>query len=170
MITALLLFLRTKKRLAIEYGMIAAVVTLAGTTLALWSQKGKQARQLQATEQRVTVLELVQEQNVATIEDLKRLRHNDARALDGLLTDFKELSARDTQVRQRLRILEQSNEAIRDYLDTPIPLELRCLLDATCYPGNGPGNQDRASVTAQEPARAVLRTTTAPLAGNARPR
>jgi hypothetical protein len=67
-----------------------------------------------------------------TIRELKDLRGQDAKALDGLLNDYKTLAESDSKVRTRLHHLETSNENVRNYLNLPVPAQLDCLLNDTC--------------------------------------
>jgi chromosome segregation ATPase len=126
-------------RLVIEYALIAGVITLAGVAMTLWGAKAKTEivlakteTRLGATENRVTTLESVNQAHEETIRELKDLRGQDAKALDGLLNDYKTLAESDSKVRTRLHHLETSNENVRNYLNLPVPAQLDCLLNDTC--------------------------------------
>lgn len=145
-------------RLVIEYLLIAAVVTLAGVAVALWGAKkkteivlSKTETRLGATEGRVTTLESVNEAHEATIKELKDLRGQDAKALDGLLNDYKILAESDSKVRTRLHNLETSNENVRNYLNLPVPAQLDCLLNDTCTPADKGSDKDRAGKASGKP-------------------
>lgn len=138
-------FIIDKGRLVIEYLLIAAVVALCAVTTTMWIQKNAISAKLDKTKEQVTDLKVKVDLQDATISDLKALRTTDAEALTGLLTDFKSLSKNDATVRDRLRKLEQSNEAVRQYLETPIPVELQCLLAGTCAASGKGGASSPAS-------------------------
>jgi len=147
-------------RLVIEYALIGTVVTLAGVAVALWGAKknteivlSKTETRLTGTEARMTTLESVNQAHEATIKDLKDLRGQDAKALDGLLNDYKLLAESDTKVRTRLHNLETSNENVRNYLNLPVPAQLDCLLNDTCTPANQGSNKDRAGKTSGQSTR-----------------
>lgn len=130
-------FVLSKGRLVIEYLMIAGLVALCAITTTLWFQKNSIAEKLDRTQDQVVRLRDTVEIQGGTIDTLKELRTTDATALTGLLTDYKSLSKNDATVRDRLRKLEQSNEVVRKYMETPIPVELQCLLNGTCAATSG---------------------------------
>lgn len=125
-------FVTSKARLVIEYVLIAAVITLAGVTLTLWSQKNVTENKLVTVQQRLTAVELTRAQQDATIRDLTELRKQDAVALSGLIDDYKALTTSDQTTRRHLKELESSNETVRRYLSHPLPPDLACLLNGTC--------------------------------------
>jgi type II secretory pathway pseudopilin PulG len=136
-------FLKKKRRLVIEYVLIAIVVAVAGFTFSMWLSKERTEKsllttenELQAVRQRLGAVESVNQQQEATIGELKELRLQDAQAFAGLLADYKVLADNDARARKRLATLEKSNETVRNYLNEPIPFELVCLLNRTCDTGN----------------------------------
>lgn len=146
-------------RLVIEYALIGAVVTLAGVAVALWGAKknteitlSKTETRLTATEGRMTTLESVNEAHEKTIVELKELRGQDAKALDGLLGDYKILAEADSKVRTRLHNLETSNENVRNYLNLPVPAQLDCLLNDTCTPADKGSDENRKGGASARPA------------------
>lgn len=147
-------------RLVIEYALIATVVILAGVAVALWGGKKKTEvvlaqteTRLTGAEARMTTLESVNEAHEETIKELKDLRGQDAKALDGLLSDYKMLAEADSRVRTRLHNLETSNENVRNYLNLPVPAQLDCLLNDTCTPADKGSNKDRAGGPSSKPDR-----------------
>lgn len=153
-------FLTSKFRLVIEYGLIAAVVTLCAVAVSLWGAKKRTELNLATTEtrlvrteSRLTTVESVNQAHEETIKDLKTLRGQDAKALDGLLNDYRILAQSDTKVRTRLHNLENSNANVRDYLSLPVPVELRCLLNNTCTPSNPDSDEDRKGTAAERPSK-----------------
>lgn len=148
-VSNLLGFFTSKKRLLIEYMLIAVLLAVAGFTFNLWLNKAKVESKLEAAKKEVKVIqskllaiELVNDVQEKTIEDLRDLRITDAKALTGLLQDYKLLAKRDTEARQRLSALENTNETVRAYLNTPIPAELECLLNNSCRTGSEGGDGD----------------------------
>lgn len=149
-IGSLLGFFKTKKRLVIEYILIALLVATAAFTFTMWLQKLEVEKSLAETrtdlvtvQNRVTVVESVNSELEQTVGNLKELRLEDAKALGGLLRDYKALADRDLQVRRRLSTLEQTNETVREYLNQPLPPELVCMLNNTCEAGTGDTNRSK---------------------------
>ncbi len=153
--TALNFFIQ-KKRLVIEYLLIAILLGTAGALVTLWLQKQGLDKRLESTLERVTVLEITTQQAEEAITNLKNMRARDARALEGLINDFKSLSEDDSRVRSRLKKLEASNETVRKYLDSPVPIALQCLLDGTCEDASG--DKDRSPTATAIPLKAVRGT------------
>lgn len=144
-------FMKNKKRLVIEYALIAVLVAVAGFTFTMWLSKERIEKsllttqlELQTVSSRLNSVEEVNQAQEATISELKELRLKDAQALTGLLTDYKTLADNDYRARQRLSSLEKSNETVRNYLNQPIPPDLVCLLNNTCNAGNSGSDKDRA--------------------------
>ncbi len=155
-------FVTGKKRLLIEYAMIAVVLMIAGFTFNLWlSKKNMQVVLAQAEtelvtmQSRLTTVEFISATQEARITDLSELRLRDAHALTGLLNDYRAMANSDSKVRARLQTLETNNETVRDYLNSPIPPDLKCLLNNTCKGGNPSGGKDGERPTTASPDRAV---------------
>lgn len=148
-------FVKTRSRLAIEYGLIAVLITVAGFTFSLWLSKGKTEKALShaksslaSVQGRLDSVEQINQTQEATIGELKELRLLDAQALTGLLSDYKSLSKSDTRARKRLDTLEKTNEVVRNYLDQRIPPDLVCLLNDTCRAtGTGDTGRDENRAT-----------------------
>lgn len=137
-------FVTGKSRLAIEYGLIAVLIAVAGFTVNLWLSKLKTERDLlqtktdlQSVQKRLVTVEGISQSQEVTISNLRELRLRDAQSLTGLLDDYKALSLSDARARKRLDSLERTNEAVRTYLDQRIPPDLVCLLDGTCATASG---------------------------------
>lgn len=131
-------FCKNKARLAIEYALIAAVVTLAGVVLTMWFQKEQLRTSVAQLEGNVLVLRIANDGHKLQIQSLEKERLQDAKALSGLINDVRDLAERDTAWRKNLGTLESKNEVVRRYLDSPIPADLECMLDETCGTGNRP--------------------------------
>ncbi len=123
---------KDKKRLLIEYIMIAIVVALCGFSLTMWWQKKNQEETIEAMGKKVTILESVTTKQSATIDSLKSQREIDSTSLQSLQQDYKNLWQSDQQSKKRLGDLEKQNAKVKKYLDEPIPRELVCLLTDTC--------------------------------------
>lgn len=138
-------------RLVIEYVLIALIVTIAGFTATIWIDKLKTevklaetAGVLQTVKNTVTILEDVADSQGNEITTLKNLRQIDSDALTALVDNMKKLAQKDSQVRARLQHLEDTNEVVRAYMDTPIPPDVACMHDDACEEGggNGEGNKN----------------------------
>lgn len=141
-------------RLIVEYLMIVAVVILGTVSVNLYIQDKVADRKLEVLEgklsdQNVKLFELVNasQEQTSTISQLMSLRTKDATAIEGLVTDFKSLADTSTKVDQRLKELEESNEAVRTYLQSDIPAPLMCLLNRTCEPKSSNKNSDNTGAT-----------------------
>jgi len=159
-------FFQNKTRLVIEYALIGLIVAAAGFTFSMWLSKERTEKsllttqnELQTVQQRLGAVESVNQLQEATIGELKELRLQDARALTGLLTDYKVLADNDARARNRLSTLEKSNETVRNYLNYRIPPDLACLLNNTCDAGNtgsdkgGAGSASRGAGAAVQSGR-----------------
>ena len=170
-------FVKNKKRLVIEYVLLAVLVAVAGFTFTMWLQKERTEKslavaqgELQTVKGRLTIVEAVNDQQEKTISDLKDLRSEDAKALGGLLSDYKSLAANDARVRRRLTTLEQTNETIRTYLNQPIPSDLVCLLNGACNAGDPGRDANREGDPSGAAGGAMSASKPAPLGSDKRPR
>ena len=166
-------FVKTRSRLAIEYGLIAVLIAVAGFTFSLWLSKGETEKELSqaktslaSVQGRLNSVEQINQTQEATIGELKELRLIDAQALTGLLSDYKTLSKSDTRARKRLDTLEKTNEVVRNYLDQRIPPDLACLLNDTCG-ATGTGDTGREGNRA--PSSALGTGSALPSAGGKNP-
>lgn len=139
MISNLLSFVIGKKRLLIEYVMIAAVISIATITFTLWVKKERTESdlasaklELNIVQGRLEQVELINQSQEAHIQELKNLRVRDEAALTGLLQDYKTLANGNNLVKHRLLQLEKSNAVVREYLNQPINSDLICLLNNNC--------------------------------------
>lgn len=140
---------RNKKRLYIEYTLVALFVAFGGLALSLWLTKRElkddlaaTTKQLDAVKGRLTTVEFRNTQLEETANNLRDLRARDNEALQGLLTEFEDLSTKNRTVRTRLTELEKTNEAVRDLRNQPIPPELSCVLEPrSCQAGDQIGTR-----------------------------
>lgn len=139
-------FLTGKTRLIVEYVMLALLLAVAGGSLALWLQSrqtetvvAELQQQGEDDRRRLGQVELVNQQHEETIKDLKTLRLEDNKALQGVLETLEGIGQKDGEVKEKLTKLEATNEPVKAYLNTEVPLDLQCVLDNTCDPTNAGG-------------------------------
>jgi hypothetical protein len=147
MIGKVLGFFKSKHRLVIEYVLIALLLATAGFTLSMWLSKGRTEKalttvqtELTRAKSRLNSVEQINQAQQATIKDLRDLRAKDALALTGLADDMARLGLRDQDMRRQISELEKSNATVSEYLNQPIPTELKRLLE---HAGTGTGNPRR---------------------------
>lgn len=136
-------FVKNKKRLVIEYALIALLITVAGGTFALWLQKEKTEKELLNTkntvvglQSRITTIEELNQAQENRINDLKDLRKRDGEALSGVMKDLKSITDNNLVFKRFLNELENKNETVRTFLNQPVPPELaECLRSYTCETG-----------------------------------
>lgn len=129
-------FLSGKKRILIEYALIAIVLATAGLTVTMWADRVSLRKQLTTANQnistlknRVATVEIVNRAHEATINDLQELRKTDSETLAGLVEDYNKLTQRERQARAKVSDLEKRNEEVRRFLDQRLPDDLRQLLN-----------------------------------------
>lgn len=132
-------FLKEKTRLVVEYALITLVIGIAGFTFALWLSNKDTEKSLAESHYKIAELtgrissaEEINKHQEETIDLLKELRLKDAKALAGLLMDYKAVSEKDSDARLKLLKLGEKNEEVRKYLNLSIPSDLLCLLNNTC--------------------------------------
>ncbi len=121
----IIIFIRDKKRLVLEYALIALLLPAAGLTISLWVQNKETTNRLTHTEnvlQEVAQQKDILETRVATVEADNRK----------LIVSVSILATNDNKTQSRLGTLEKNNEAVRYYLNQRLPLELKCLLNPPC--------------------------------------
>lgn len=130
---------KSKAQLWIGYFLIFCIIVLGSvasynyvTRLKLDNKVVALEGDVRAAEQRVQLVEEVNEQQAAAIETIRGLNLVNDTMLSGLATDMEALRVRDRTAFNRLAALEKSNEAIRDYLNTAVPAPVGCVLDRTC--------------------------------------
>lgn len=135
-VSSFLKWFKEKRRLAVEYLLLASFIAFAGLSLALWltrkevkKELAETTSELVAVKGRLTTVEFAKQQQDQTIEKLRQLRESDNQALNGLLTELDGLSSKNNDIRKKIRDLENSNEAVRNLRQQPVPHELGCLLE-----------------------------------------
>ena len=130
---------KSKLRLWIEYLLIAIILVLMGVAAYNWVTRLKQDTRIavlesdvRAAEDRVKLVEEVNEQQAAAIDTIRGLNDVNDTMLKGLATDMEALRVRDRTAFSRLAALEKSNEAVRQYLNTVVPAPVGCVLDRSC--------------------------------------
>lgn len=129
-------WLAAKRRLFIEYLLLAMFIAFAGLSFALWQTRKEVKKELVDTRTqldkvngRLATVEFANETQAQTIENLHNLRKADSAALTGLLDEFESLSKNNRAVRNKLTELEKTNEAVRNLRNQPLPPELGCVLE-----------------------------------------
>jgi septal ring factor EnvC (AmiA/AmiB activator) len=129
-------FIQNNAKTAICYFLIAMVIASASLAVTMWFQRERLDRKLEtaqgkigALERKVIAVETINREQQGQIENLASLREIDAKALTGLNDDYRELDARDARMHNKLNKLENTNATVRGYLDTPVPDDLRKLLN-----------------------------------------
>ena len=133
-----------KKRLFVEYTLLALFVCFSGLALSLWLTKKELKSELMQTEEklegvksRLTTVEFSNSVLEQTAESLRELRERDHNTLRSLIGEFEDLSTRNSTVRTRLQELEKSNEVVLELRNQPVPAELGCLLEPrSCQAGD----------------------------------
>ena len=130
---------KSKAQLWIGYFLIFCIIVLGSvasynyvTRLKLDTKVVALESDVREAEQRVQLVEEVNEQQATAIETIRGLNAVNDMMLSGLATDMESLRVRDRTAFNRLAALEKSNEAIRDYLNTAVPAPVGCVLDQTC--------------------------------------
>lgn len=143
-------WLKNKKRLFIEYVLLACVVAIGGLALGLWLTKKElksdlsdKQTQLDSVKGQVVGLKLTNDIQAQTITGLKNARQTDSETLAALFLELERVSKGDKSVRERLAKLEQSNEAVRNFRNMPVPPELGCLLEPRACKDGKPTNASR---------------------------
>lgn len=131
MLSALFGFVKAKPTL-----VLAALVSLA--LLGLYLALVRTEAHLAQVNKELGAAKIVMDQQRANLETLNQLRAKDSLVVGELVKDLKRLNQADTSFRDKIRLLENSNAQVRDYLSQPVPAELGCLLDGTCSQNPAP--------------------------------
>lgn len=149
-----------KARLIIEYVLIALLLASLGMTVALYIGKLKQemkvvtlAGQVVALDSQVQQQQSLNEIHKKDILELKQLRFLDADVLGKLVNEMNALSNRDAEFRAALGRLEATDETVRTYLNSPVPPQLRCMLERTCEDPGGVRMPQAGTGAVQSPGR-----------------
>ena len=125
-----------KRRLFVEYLLLAMFIMFAGLSFALWYTRKEVKAELAlanadliVVNNRLTTQEFINDTQNLTIDNLRNLRQIDNDALASLLGEFDSLSKTNKTVRSKLQELEKTNEAVRNLRNQPLPPELGCLLE-----------------------------------------
>lgn len=129
-------FVKDNARTLFGYILIALVIASASLAVTMWFQRERLDKKLETARTKITALEgkvqAVEQINAAQEEQLRNLselRQIDAAALTGLNDDYRALNEHDAKMSKKLNNLENSNATVRSYLDTPVPDDLRRLLN-----------------------------------------
>lgn len=164
MFSTLITAIGSRLRLYVEYALVAAVVGLGCAAVAFYWKT--QALEVNAQTLHTQVDDLngqvrnavaANAQQEKAINDLVVQRAQDALAVQSLTSQFNVIQQHDASTRARLNDLVKNNANVRNYFATPLPTELRGVLNGT---GNANGNGDAGHQgdTASNPAAAVQPT------------
>lgn len=134
-------------RLAIEYVLIALLVSVSGFALWQWghAQQQDQERAVLASkvaEANGTINNLVLDNRAQddAIAALRDLRAKDAKAIAGLQKDIVHADRRSLSVKTKLDQLEMNNARAKTLLDTAVPPDTGCVLDDRPCPRSEPSH------------------------------
>lgn len=161
-------FIAAKGQLVLGYVLIAAVIVISTLMINLWVQNKELKSDNTNLSIRVASVEDANEQNVETIDMLRKARETDSAVITELSKTHKALKLSDDEVRKRVTELEKQNEKVKRYLDTPIPAELACLLYNTCKAPTSL-DQNRVHPPAGVPTRTLLPPEGKPASSDAKP-
>jgi hypothetical protein len=130
-------FVTSKTRLVLEYTLIGLVISSTALAIALWYRANALEEKNAALDRAIAAAQSVDAAQTATIAELHNLRERDAKAISGLVADYRVLATSNENAKRKLAELEKRNEAVRVYLATPIPPDLACVLNDTCAPKSG---------------------------------
>jgi hypothetical protein len=133
-------------------GYIAIGITIALGCAAVWFY-----HQNTTLHESVGALNKTVEQRGAVIEDLKHnnsqqdkainelteLRKTDKAVVNGLLSDYRRISATTTDTKAKIRELEKRNAEVRSYLNTPLPDSVRRVLNGQPEAGSAVPNRNK---------------------------
>lgn len=129
-------FVKENGSRVLSYILIALVIASASLAVTMWFQRERLDKKLDTAREKISTLEskvqAVEAINAAQesqIANLASLREIDAKALTGLNDDYRALNDRDVRLSKKMNNLENSNATVRGYLDTPVPDDLRRLLN-----------------------------------------
>ena len=116
-------------RLYLEYALIAAVIAM--TALA-WGYRLQAKAALNRNHELAVQLSAASTANAInqqTIKDLQEQRRRDSEALAGLAEDVAYIRRTTGATHSAVKNLGATNEAVNDYLQQPVPDDLRGLLN-----------------------------------------
>lgn len=152
-------FVTGKPQLALMYAMIAGLLVMAVAVTTQWGQKKVTEVRLANTEADLARLdreknqirhELNIEKNINETQQskigwLEEQRAIDEAAMKALRADNQRINLNDRSARDRLKKLEANNAKVREYLNQPIPDELKCLLRNNCPKDSAAGSGNKNS-------------------------
>lgn len=154
MLTNLVLWFNTKRRLLTEYLLLGLLVSVAGLAFSFWMTRKEVKDDLLNAQTVITQVQgelalanSANEMNQNAIASLNSFRQIDSSAIAGLFAALQDINNERTAQDVRLQQLEKDNAEVTNYLDTPVPPQLACLLEPeTCAAANSGG--DKSSVPA----------------------
>lgn len=141
-------------RLAIEYALIALLVSVSGFALWQWGHSQQQDKERAELASKVAAANgiigsLVQDNHAQdqAIAALRELRAKDAKAITGLQRDNAHADRRSLSFKMKLDQLERNNARAKTLLDTAVPPDTGCVLDGRTCPGSEPPHASSSRAT-----------------------
>ena len=139
-------WIKKNPRLTIEYLLIGVIIVIGvsvvnfrirNAMLETRVAEGQTAiaetkSDLIAARQEIAVNTQTNKEQSTTIKTLTILRAIDGQAIDELVRDMKAAGQYDSTIRAKLKILENTNVAVKNFMDADIPPELGCVRDGGC--------------------------------------
>lgn len=111
----------------IMYGALAlGIITAASYGYHRWTTM---AKDLELAQTKLQVAEQVNQSNQQTIKDLQEQRKRDSEALTGLVSDVAAIRRTTGATHSAIKNLGATNETVREYLQRPVPDDLRGVLN-----------------------------------------
>jgi len=139
-------FIATKFRLFVEYVMIGLIITLLGACFTIYIKKLHTDIELGKVATTAAFLDDANQTNLLTIAELQKDNKKSSDAVMTLIRRNQEIQSENFAMQQKIDALEGSDEQVKDYLNTNIPVSLQCLLNTECQNGNQNGT-DKAAPT-----------------------
>jgi len=136
LLTGGLATLWSKLGLYLGYLAIGIAITLGCAAVWFYKQNGELheavATQRDATQDlkgQVATLEANNASQDAAIDALTELRKKDNKVVNSLINDVKGISQTTTATKTKLRDLENHSDQVKSYIDTPLPANVRRVLN-----------------------------------------
>lgn len=120
--------LRKRVRTWIAYCLIAMVIVLSVAVVVSLARQYYQSKKIDALQQQMAAAEEANKSLAETVNNIRELRKIDAEVLSSLSDRLGGAMQRDSDLRNKLQLLETTNESARAYLDAPIHPDVARLL------------------------------------------
>jgi len=136
----------SKIRLYVEYAVLALLIGVAGLAVTLKMQTYRQEISItnlksdfetekvkvERANERIDLVEGVNEAQAKVIDTLGGQREKDNLAVTKLLNTYQTLRDNDQKLRDKLDDLEKTDADAKSYFDIPMPESVACLYDDSC--------------------------------------